>query len=172
MRTKKGFTLIEVLIVISLIGILVTIASISGKAWLDNSRVEGQMKAMFTDLTNARISAMVKNRTYFVVFSPSAAAATQYTIYQDTTPAPDGDGVLQTATDAVVTRTNLNAAYSVTSDAGEIDFDSRGLVSAGLAGTETTIRVIGSFGSAYDCIVISATKTRMGVMNDGNCAAQ
>jgi hypothetical protein len=133
------------------------------------------MKTMFIDLMNARISAMNKNRTYFVTFSPSAASATQYTIYEDrdaVNPVLDGDGVLQPGTDGVVTRTGLNRAYAIASGAGQINFDSRGLVSAGLVGTETTIRVIESFGSTCDCITISATKIRTGVMNGGKCRAQ
>lgn len=160
------------LIAMAIIGILLGYAGISGKAWLDRYRVESQMKQMFADLMNARISAMQKNRTFFVTFSPSAAAAAQYTIYEDTTPAPDGDGVLTTGTDAVVTQTNLNPNYSITSNAGEIDFNSRGLVSAGLVGAQTTIRVTGSFGSAYDCIAISATKTRMGAWDGATCVVQ
>ena len=177
MKNKNGFSLTELIIVVAIMSILFGIAGISGKAWLDRYRVEGQMKTLFTDLMNARLSAMQKSRTYFVIFSPSEAAATQYTIYEDRHPADmaspperDGDEVLQTDTDTRVTQTNLNPAYSLTSAAGEIYFNSRGLV-PGLVGTRT-IRVIGSFGSAYDCIVVSLTTTRMGAWDGSECDVQ
>ena len=175
MKSKKGFTLIEMLISMAIMGILIGIAGIYGKAYLDRYRVEGQMKQMFADLMNARISAMQRNRTYFVTFGPSAAAATQYTIYADRDPADpatpptlDGDGVLQTGTDEVVTQTRLNPTYKVASSAGEIDFSPRGLSGV----TMETIRVVGAFGSAYDCIAVSATKIRIGVMNGATCVVQ
>ncbi len=171
MKNKNGFSLIELLMIITIIGILLGYAGISSKAWLDRYRVESQMKKMFADLMNARISAMQKNRTYFVTL-----AATQYTIYEDTDPAPDGDGELTPGSDAVVTQTNLNPNYSLTIPAGssQIIFNTRGLASTdpGPMGTQTMIRVTGSFGSAYDCIVISATKIRMGAMNGATCVVQ
>jgi prepilin-type N-terminal cleavage/methylation domain-containing protein len=170
MMSKNGFTLIELIIVLTIIFILLAIAGISGRTWLDKYRVESQMKQMFVDLMNARVSAMQKNRPYFVVLT-----ATQYTIYEDTnllSPKADGSGVLETGTDRVVVQKNLNPLYSITSGAGEIDFNEKGLVSAGLVGTQTTIRVTASFGSAYDCIVVSSTNIRMGAWNGTSCVVQ
>ena len=175
MKNKNGFTLLELLVVMVIMSILIAIASISGKAWLDRYRVESQMKQVFADLMNARISAMQTNRTYFVTF-----AAMQYTVYADRDPldpALDGDGALQTATDRVVTQMNLNPIAPLTIPpalATQLSFDARGLASAlpGALGTGATIRVAGTSGAAYDCIVISPTKTKMGAMNGATCAVQ
>jgi prepilin-type N-terminal cleavage/methylation domain-containing protein len=177
MKNKNGFSLTELIIVVAIMSILLGIAGISGKAWLDRYRVESQMKTMFTDLVNARLSAMNQSRTYFVVFSPSAAAATQYTIYEDRDPADmanpaelDGDRVLQIATDSVMKQTTINPVYSVTSDADEIVINARGEVPGAVA--PQTIRVIRSFGSSYDCIVVSLTTTRMGAWDGSECDVQ
>ncbi len=171
MMNKSGFTLIELIVVLVIIMILLAIAGISGKTWLDKYRVEDQMKEMFADLMNARVSAMQKNRPYFVVLT-----ATQYTIYEDRnllSPGADGSGVLEAGTDRVVVQKNLNPVYAITSGSGEIDFNAKGLVSAGLVGgIETTIRVTASFGSPYDCIVVSATNMRMGAWNGTSCVVQ
>jgi len=179
MMDKKGFTLIELVVVLVIIGILLGIAGISGKAWLDRYRVESQMKTMSVDLENARASAMQKSRTYFVVLAGSGA---QYTIYEDRNPlsaGADGDGVLQQATDRQIVQKSLNSSYALTVPAEAVDsinFDSKGFASVApgpmATWTQTTIRVAASFGAAYDCIVISATRVGMGVWNGTNCAVQ
>ncbi len=159
-----GFTVIELLIVIIILSILLVIAGLSGRAWLDRYRVEGQVKEMYVDLMNARARAMQKNRMHFVRFTTA-----QYTVYEDTNPAPDGDGSLQPASDAQVLQKSAN--YAITSGSSEIDFDSRGLAT-GLTGTQTTIRVTTSYGAAYDCLTISATRIRMGAYNGSTCVTQ
>jgi prepilin-type N-terminal cleavage/methylation domain-containing protein len=168
MMKNEGFTLLEVLFVLMISSTLMLIAGISGKAWMDRYRVEGQMREIYTDLLNARINAMQKNRIYFVTLS-----STQYAIYEDrdaanpTNPSLDGDGAFQQATDLLVLRKNLNVSYSLTipPEVARIDFDSRGQVSAtpGPMGTQKTIRVTASFGAAYDCITISTMRIKMGV---------
>lgn len=163
--------MIELLVVIVIIGILLSIATMSGKQWLDKSRVESQMKELYVELMNARVKAMQTNRTYFVSLLPA-----QYTVYEDTTPAPDGDGDLQTATDKKLIEKNLNPAYGLTIPANihRVNFDSRGLASTfpEIMGIERTIRVTGSFGSAYDCIVVSITRIRIGAWKGGDCVVQ
>jgi prepilin-type N-terminal cleavage/methylation domain-containing protein len=171
MMKNNGFTLIELVVVVAIAMILMAIAGISGKAWLDKYRVESQMKEMSIDMMNARVSAMQRSRMYMVVFSPSAAAATQYTIYEDTDPYPDGNGTLETGSDRQVLQKSINPIYAVQTEAAQIDFDQKGLVS-GMVGTATTVRVNGSFGSAYDCIVITLTGLRMGAWNGATCAVQ
>ncbi len=178
MKNKNGFTLLELLVVVVIISILIAIASITGKAWLDRYRVESQMKQMSADLMNARISAMQQNRMYFVTLT-----ATQYKVYQDANPADpanppvlDGDGVLQTDTDRVVTQTDIFPLYSLTipASSAQIIFDTKGQASAspGPMGAQTMIRVTGTFNAAYDCIVVSPTKTRLGAMNGATCDVQ
>lgn len=164
-----GFSILELIVVIAIIGIVATIAGISAKGWLDKYQVESQMKQMLVDLMNARASAMQKNRMYFVKL-----AGTQYTVYEDTSPGPDGNGSLEEADDTLIVRKNLSAIYGITFPADEIDFDSRGLVSRGLVGAQqqAVIRVNGSFGASSDCIVVTTTRTKLGGWDGSNCIAQ
>jgi prepilin-type N-terminal cleavage/methylation domain-containing protein len=179
MRRKKnsGLSLIELMVVIAIIGTLLAIAGISGTEMLNKYRVESQTKQMYIDLMNARVGALSKNRKFFVT-----PTATQYTIYEDTNPGPDGDGVLL-ASDNRVMQVNLNSTYAVTmtpaaSVVDTINFDQRGFVSWSLGivsvptVTQQTIRVTNSYGAAYDCIDISLMKIRMGEWNDGSCNVQ
>lgn len=176
---KNGYTLLELLIILIIITILMSIAAISGRAWLDRYRVETQMKEMSADVMNARVSAMQTSRMYFLEFPTGPAAITRYAIYEDRNagnPLAEGNGALETATDRLVAQRDINPRYAMTIPGavgtGRITFDSRGLVTTGLVGPVTTIRVITQFSAAYDCIEISATRTRMGAWNGANCITQ
>jgi len=161
MTNSRGFSIIELIVVLSIIGALLAIAGISGRAWLDKYRVETQMKEMFIDLMNARVGAMQRNRIHFAVLTP-----TQYSVYQDTDPQPDGNGTLETASDRLLIQKNLNPLYAITYT-GQINFDTRGLASP-----TGTLRVATAFGAAFDCITVLATRIRMGAWNGTSCVAQ
>jgi Tfp pilus assembly protein FimT len=146
---------------------------------LNKYRVESQTKQMYTDLMNARVQAMKRNRTFFVVFNPTppTSAATKYTIYEDTSPTPDGNGTLEPANDTKVLQTSLNAKYALTipgDAANSINFDPKGLASMlpGAAGLPQTIYVTARFNAAYDCILIEPIRITMGAWNGANCVVQ
>jgi prepilin-type N-terminal cleavage/methylation domain-containing protein len=181
MKNSKGFTLIELLIVLMIFGILLAIATVSGSAWMNRYNVESQTKVMYANLLSARANAMKRNRTYFAVFT-----ATRYSIYEDSNPAPDGNGTLETGAggDTQVLQTNLNAKYAVTMTPAAavvdtINFGSKGLVSWSLGVisvptvTQQTMYVTSrTYGAAYDCIVIELTRLTMGVWDGATCKVQ
>ena len=152
---NDGMTLIELLIVISVIGVLVVALGFSFQGWRGKYQVESEMKEMYVDLMNARARALQRNRVHFV-----SLATTSYTIYEDTTPAPDGNGTLETGTDALVAAKNFEPAHPITwndfSDV-QINFSQRGLSS-----DNKTICSNTDFDADYDCIIISASRINLG----------
>ncbi len=158
---ENGITLIELIVVISVIGIMAVALGFGFQGWMGSYKVESQMKEMYVDLMNARARAMQKNRMHFVTL-----AATQYTLYEDTNTAPDGNGTLETATggDTQVMQKNLNPHYSITwTTANTVRFKTGGLVPLSDAGS---IRVSSSSNADYDCIVIAETRINMGKWNE------
>ena len=179
MLNKNGFSLTELLVIIAITGILVGIAAVAGSAYWNRSNVETQMKEFDAELIKARVSAMQTGRMYFVDFAPAPTAITQYAIYEDrdaVNPLAEGSGVLEPGIDRIVAQRSLDAKYTMmipgALGTGQITFDPRGLVTGGLVGTATIIRVITSYGSAYNCIEISTTRTRTGAWNGANCDTQ
>jgi prepilin-type N-terminal cleavage/methylation domain-containing protein len=165
---NRGFALTELLAVLAILGILLGIATISGRDWLQRYRVEGQTKEMYADLMNARVSAMQRNRMFFVTL-----AENQYAIYEDTynasTPtSPEGDGVPQTANDRLVMQKTFQYSLNAGFPAGFI-FNSNGLFSPELG--ETTLSFTSTANPLSDCIVLSTTRILMGKMN-GTCVTQ
>jgi prepilin-type N-terminal cleavage/methylation domain-containing protein len=172
---NSGITLIELIIVISIIGILVVALGFSFQGWIGGYNVESQMKEMYVDLMNARARAMEKNRTHFVSLTP-----TQYTIYEDTNPAIDGNGYLETASDFKVLQKKLDSRYPITwSDISDTQID---LNKRGLSSDTKTICSNTKADADYNCIEISASRINLGKLttkipnggtcNSGNCIAK
>lgn len=170
---EKGFTLVEILITIAVLGILLAIAAMSAGDMLDRYKVQGQTKQLYSDLMNARVSAMQRNRIFFVTL-----AANQYAIYEDVYSAaagaitPDGDGILQPVTgqDRLATQTTTLYALASSPPITGFAFAQNGLVT--LATTTVDIRSISTSNAASDCIELSSTRILMGKWNGTTCIVQ
>ncbi len=150
---KDGYSLIELLVILSIICILISVAAINYAGWIIKSGIEGQVKEMYSDLMTARVRAMTRNRTHFVNI-----AARHYTVKEDTNGNAENDNG-----DVLLLHKNLDNLITWNGNA-EISFNSRGISSAG-----ETISVSNTGKAAYDCIVVSKTRINMGTMSKGKC---
>ena len=164
---NQGITLIELIIVISIIGILVVALGFSFQGWIGSYNVEREIKGMYIDLMNARARAVEKNRTHFVDLP--VAQPKQYTIYEDINPVPDGNGILETASDASILQKNMDYTIIPALSFGvrRFSFDKNGLVS-----NNGTIRLSSTVTPDYDCIVLFTTRINMGQWNGTDCIAK
>ena len=90
---KRGLTLIELIVVISIIGSLAMVLGFSYVDWMGKYKVEKATKELYTDLMNVRFMSMTRNCDHFVDFNfpaPPAGYGT-YRIAEDTDDDAEGD---------------------------------------------------------------------------------
>ena len=151
---RGGFTLLEIMIVIAIVGIVVMIAVGNFRGLMEKYRVEDETKQMFADLMDARGRAMQRNRVFHVQIT-----ADGYKIFEDTDPAPDGDSNL-TGSDAQVASVNVKHTITPTGGLSDFRFNRNGIASV-----TGSIRFSSTTQPDYDCITVNATRIKMGQYN-------
>lgn len=190
---NNGFSLIELLTVMVLLGIVAGLGTVSFRGWVKKHELESQVKEVYTDLMNARITAMHHNRTHFVTLAPTRLQG-----YKDTSPAPNGDRLLTIGADGPLCMWERksgepadptcpsssalsfkNLKYSMNwNGSTTLIFNTRGLTN-----TPCTICINYTANPSiprtaqYDCISLSSTRMSLGQLvnktggcTSGNCA--
>ena len=113
---SKGFTLVEVMIVIAIIGILVSVAATSIMLSLPQRRLKEAVRDMISTMQDAKVNAIKDNTDWRIVFNAGAGT------YQIISGGPDGGFAPPVALDIdnipIMTITLANHGSGVTFGAG------------------------------------------------------
>lgn len=88
---NRGFTLVEVLIVIAVIGILSAISVPMFQKWLPNMRLKDAAQDLYGYMQKARLGAVKTNSTWAIKFNPTANT---YILYSGYPADNDNEGVI------------------------------------------------------------------------------
>jgi prepilin-type N-terminal cleavage/methylation domain-containing protein len=168
--TEKGVTLVELLVVVSIIGILAVAFGFSVEGWLGRYNVESATRQLYADMQDARTRALEGDSEYFAVISTTPASSstpgsTTYSIIDDT----DNDGTPNDAPIATFPKTVSYAAKAYDSSHAAVafpirlTFSKRGIITP-LPAATGEINIVADNLSDYNCTTIGQTMIGLGKM--------
>jgi prepilin-type N-terminal cleavage/methylation domain-containing protein len=148
---RRGFSLIELIVVISIISILLSLGAISFSRWTERQSVDRQVQEMYADLLSIRQQAMVTGKNHDAAFTTSKNMA--FRRYSS-----EGD-ILGT----LVMRKGVSNAV-VVSSTNPVVFNYRG-VTVG----DTVMCIFTDISPSLDALVITSSRVNMGkIKNQGS----
>lgn len=166
----KGFSLVELIVVIGIISIILSIVSINFSSWQKKYSIENQAKEMMADLSDLRMRAIQTKSNHVAVLSASPTMMT-FKSYSSEEPVTLANGK------PMFSKT---LKYSISNNATslvpcvDINFTTRGYTQSVPAGgmfSNQTIYILPTgTGAAIDCLVISNTRINLGKYNGTDCS--
>ncbi len=160
----RGLTLIELIVIITIMTILLAIAGVQYHQWQIRYGIESQVRQLYSDLIGARVEAMQQNELYIVRIESSNS----YAVYRD----ENDNSTYDAGTDTKIEKYSRSGLkYPIKwSDGNVLEFtmNERGLINQNLS-----LRVTNKDGSLsnaeYDCLNITRTRINLGKYNGTKC---
>jgi prepilin-type N-terminal cleavage/methylation domain-containing protein len=158
---RKGFSLVELIIVVGIIGILLSIATLNFNSWQQKAQIERQTRELYADLNQARIDSIHLKLRHSIVMQSKSYTVKSYSSEDENR---SSGTVMQTR----------NVSYQISRVTGSsatdgiIEFDIRGFTD------DWSTYAINPAGTAaqIDCIVISVARINLGKMENGSCVVK
>jgi prepilin-type N-terminal cleavage/methylation domain-containing protein len=165
---RRGFTLLELLVVITVSGVMMGIAGFTVQDFRDRYEMERQVRQMQSDLTSARVEAFQRKKVYFVTVTNNGYQITEDTNESGGTAPDPGDMALWSVPKQFKFQSQWN---------GTVIMKSNGIISTSahplLPNTAFAIRFdTDGIKPEYDCISVGPTRIKAGGWNGKKCVVR
>jgi prepilin-type N-terminal cleavage/methylation domain-containing protein len=173
---KNGFSIIELVVVISVIGILATLATLSFNTMQRKANIERYTRELFTDLQTARSDSIFRKNMHSIAIN-STATGYAFRRYSSVNEDREDGGMNSPLVGVppqygIVYSKSIPLVITLANGGSAADrifqFDTGGFASSGLDHGTIRINPVET-GAAIDCIIISESRTNLGQMVGGNC---
>jgi Tfp pilus assembly protein FimT len=165
-QNKRGATIADLIVSIAIIGTLTVALGFEFQGWIAKYKVENQLKELYVDFMNTRVSAMQRNREFYAHFPTTSSLSIREDTDEDANYG-DSEG------DTVLPIYPKSFQYPVKWSGGTLIFKKTGIVQPSSTPLGTTLCVFTQDNPDYDCMVISQTRINIGKLRDveGLCNA-
>lgn len=172
-KTRAGFTLIELIITIALIGIVTSIATFGFRDFQSKSRVEAQVRQIASDIGELRIRAITMKQRHNIVLNESSYLFQSYSTYDLPKCSGGSPGGVPVPGKNITVSYKLkkaNGSYysgSCSNTAGDtFEIDQRGM----LVGNGATVFIdYPGNAASVDCLTIHTVRVNVGKNNGVTC---
>jgi prepilin-type N-terminal cleavage/methylation domain-containing protein len=168
----RGFSLIELVIAISIMAILFSIGMLNFNTYQKKAQIERQTRELYSMIMTVRLSAIQRKQRSALLLGPNQCVFKSYSSpYQNIF--TGGDQVSSSSYSyEVKKKTGATTLSDLNITADYIDFDTRGFTSNSMTTLDDLTLVVTPviYSGASDCIVVQAARTNIGRMeNDSIC---
>lgn len=151
---RNGFTLVELIVVMALIGIMLAVSSLEFSSMQRNYGIEKVTRELLSDISEYRMKAMTRKEPHSITLN-----ANEYIFRRVTSQ------VLKRATPYPL----ANQSATPFSGTTVITFDEQGFTGSGTLFGQTIVVGPANSSSSVNCVVISNARVNMGKMNGTTC---
>ncbi len=159
----RGFTLVELMIVIIIFGFMVALGAPALSTWQTKHNVEAEIEKLHSNLQYARRKAHTEKVVWGVWWGTGNNPFNYCEIRRDNSMPPNGS-ISDTIDANPQAATSLKFPTNTSANVGSITFDARGF-----SNVLTTLYITTNTGASTDCISIFWTRIKVGKWDGANC---